>query len=708
MSTPILGQPLNRIEGRLKVTGRANYAADNRYDRLAHAYGVLSPIAAGTIVRLDAVGAENAPGVLAVLHHRNIPRLHRCPDEMDEGLKAAEERTPLEDDTIYYAGQFVAIVVAETFEQARWAAHLVRAEYQAKPHALSLDEGVKQNGRMPRDDEKAERGDVERALASARMRVDETYVTPVEVHNAMELHSTIARWEGGRLIVDDSTQWVYGQPRSLAHVLGIPVDCVEVHAPFIGGGFGSKLFLWPHAVLAAVAARHVQRPVKFALPRPFHFCTAGHRPVTRQRIQLGATPDGVLAAIRHHSETHTSLVTDYVESCGEATPALYHCDHIKVTHDLIRVNVGTPTSMRAPGACPGLFALECALDELAIKLQADPAELRLKNLPPINEDTKLPWSSIHFGDCIRTATARFGWERRTAAVGSMREGREILGWGFAAATWPAHRSLASAKVELRVDGSAKVSCGTQDIGTGTYTVLAQVVSELTRLPFERIEVAIGDSRLPRGPISGGSLATASLVPAVAEATRRAWQKLPATFREQRLALPEALRAAGRDSVVGEATTEPGDERENFAFRSFGAHCVEVRWDPGITKLRVSRIVSAFDVGRIINRKTATSQIEGALVMGIGMALMEEAVYDGRTGRVVNDNLADYHVPVHADTPAMDVTFLDRPDPHIGDFGARGLGEIGITGTAAAIANAVYHASGKRIRDLPITIEKLLG
>jgi xanthine dehydrogenase YagR molybdenum-binding subunit len=290
----------------------------------------------------------------------------------------------------------------------------------------------------------------------------------------------------------------------------------------------------------------------------------------------------------------------------------------------------------------------------------------------------------------------------------MREGREILGWGFASATWPGLRQTASARAELRADGTAKISCGTQDIGTGTYTVIAQVVSELTGLPFEKIDVAIGDSRLPRGPISGGSMATATVVPAIAQATQRAIEQLPAELRNRPLTRVPAPRAAGRDRVSGEATTEPGEEAKKFAFRSFGAHCVEVRWDPAITKMRVTRIVSAFDAGRIINRKTATNQIEGALVMGLGMALFEEAVYDERSGRVVNDNLADYHVAVHADLPTLDVTLLDRPDPHIGDFGARGLGEIGITGVAAAIANAVYHATGKRFRELPITIEKLIG
>jgi xanthine dehydrogenase YagR molybdenum-binding subunit len=535
------------------------------------------------------------------------------------------------------------------------------------------------------------------------VKVDATYTTPAEEHCAMELHSTVARWDGDTLTLDDSTQWVYGQPKSLAHVLGLPQEKVIVRAPFIGGGFGSKLFLWPHCVLAAVAARELRRPVKFVLPRQLHFTTAGHRPVTRQRLRLAAERGGRLVSIRHDSESHTSLVTEFVESCGEATPSLYECANVSTSHRLIAINVGTPTSMRAPGACPGTFALESAMDELALALDLDPAELRLKNVPTQDGDKKLPWSSNHFADCIRMACERFGWAKRRREVGAMREGRDILGWGFAAATWPALRQQASARVELRPNGTARVACGTQDIGTGTYTVLAQVVAELTGLPFDKIEVAIGDSTLPRGPISGGSMATATVVPAIAQATQRALRAWQAQYSRP---FPDTAGAAG-SVVTGEAETKPGDEAKQFSFRSFGAHCVEVRWDPGLSRLRVSRVVTVCDTGRVINRKTAANQIEGALVMGLGMALLEESVYDRRTGRPVTDNLADYHVPVHADLPQLDVTLLDRPDSHIGDFGAKGLGELGITGIAAAIANAVYHATGKRVRDLPITIEKLL-
>ncbi|HVS52727.1 MAG TPA: xanthine dehydrogenase family protein molybdopterin-binding subunit [Opitutaceae bacterium] len=702
----VLGQPLDRIDGRRKVTGRANYAADNRVERVAHAYGVMSPMASGEITEFDAGPAENAPGVIAVLHHGNIPGLRPCPDEMGKGRKSSETRPPFADQKVYYAGQFVALVVAETFEQARDAARLVRVRYRRTPPALSLDDGIAAHGEQPQEDESHRRGDFERALAGAEVRHDAVYTTPVEVHNAMELHATLAEWHGDRLTLHDSTQWVVGQPKSLAHVLGLPEENVTVLAPFIGGGFGSKLFLWPHCTLAAVAARQVQRPVKLVLPRPFQFTTAGHRPVTRQRIQLGATRDGKLVSFRHDATSHTSLVTEYVESCTESTGSIYECANVALTQSIVPVNVGSPCSMRGPGSCPGMYALESAMDELAEKLALDPLALRRKNLPSRDGKKNLPWSSIHFDACLQRTAERFGWNRRDPRPGAMRDGREILGWGFAAATWPAHRLKADVRTELRPDGTARVACATQDIGTGTYTVLAQVVAELTGLPFAKIEVAIGDSSLPPGPISGGSMATATVVPAVAQATRRALQN----WRE-RCGGDFPSAAANRSPaapIAGEAHAEPGGEQKKFSFRSFGAHCVEVRWDPGISRLRVSRIATTIDAGRIINRKTARNQIEGALIMGLGMALLEESIYDSRDGRVVTDNLADYHVAVHADAPALDVDFIDEPDPSIGDFGAKGLGEIGLTGIAAAIANAVYHATGKRVRDLPITIEKLLA
>ena len=343
MDTTVIGKPLNRYEGREKVTGRARYAADHPATRVAYAYGVPSTIAAGVIARIDTHDAEKAPGVIAVLHHGNVAKLNRFKEDMQSGHKAGEERPPFEDDRVYYGGQYVALVVAETFEQARFASWLVRVDYRPTPPVVTLDHGIEIHGQQPQEDEKKSRGEPDSAFAAAPVSIDETYTTPVEVHNAMELHSTLAEWDGERLVLYDSTQWVYGQPKTLAAVLGLPEDKVIVKAPFIGGGFGSKLFLWPHATLAAVAARQLRRPVKFVVPRQLHFTTTGHRPFTRQRLRLAASPDGKLVAIRHDSLSHTSLVTDYVESCGESTPALYSCPNVAVTQTLVKANVGTPT-----------------------------------------------------------------------------------------------------------------------------------------------------------------------------------------------------------------------------------------------------------------------------------------------------------------------------------------------------------------------------
>ena len=728
----VIGQGVNRVDGRAKVTGRAAYAADNYANSLVHAVGVFSPVASGRVTRLDTAAAERAPGVLAVLHAGNVPKLYRSPNQMADGSRVGEVRPIFEDEKIYYAGQFIAVVVAETFEQARTAARLVRVDCEADKPALTIADGVKAHDvRMKKDSPDSRRGDPQEAWARSPVRIEATYLTPVEVHNPMEMHASVARWNGDRLEAYESTQWVVGQHKSLARMLGLPEENITVYSPYIGGGFGGKLFLWPHTLAAAVAARAVNRPVKLVLERKSEFTTVGHRPATRQRLRIGATDDGRLLAMQHDTLAHTSLVDEFLEECGETTLSLYQCANVGATHRMVPVNVGTPTAMRAPGAASGTFALESAMDELAVALKLDPIELRLRNFAERDEHEKKPWSSNHLRECYRIVNDRFGWARRNPEPGSMRDGPVVLGWGFAAASWPAPRKNATVRVELRADGTARVSCATQDIGTGTYTVVAQVAAEVIGLPLENIEVALGNSSYPEGPISGGSMVTATVVPAVAEASRRAienlrhtavapgapfaghnvenlaWQDGVMTAGGQRATAADILSSQRLASAEGEARTAPGEESKKYTFQTFGAHAVEVRWDPGIARLRVSRVVSAFDAGRIINRKTAANQIEGALMMGIGMALMEASIYDPRNGRVITDNLADYHMPVNADTPAMDITFVDRPDPYIGEFGAKGVGEIGITGIAAAVANAVYHATGRRVRELPITVEKLL-
>jgi xanthine dehydrogenase YagR molybdenum-binding subunit len=570
--------------------------------------------------------------------------------------------------------------------------------------------------------------------------VDEVYSTPVETHNPMEMHATVAVWDGKRYTLYESTQGVMNHQNVIAQVLGEPKENVQVISRFIGSGFGGKLFPWPHSAIAAAASRKLKRPVKLTLNRKMMFSNSGHRPNTQQHMRLGATADGKLVSLQQDYRNHTSYGDDIRENCGEATPFLYSTANLKVTSALIRRNVGTPTPMRGPGAVPGLFAVESAMDELAIKLKRDPVELRISLDTLADEEKNRPFSSRHLKECLQVGAERFGWSRRTPEVGSMRKGDLILGWGIAAASWGANRGVCQASVELCNDGTARVSCGTQDIGTGTYTVIAQIVSDKTGIPVGKIDVVLGSSSLPPGPTSGGSTATSTLIPAISDAANAAVNlilkvacstkgsafegkepgavaltagRVHAQGGPAASGVPyqEILRTANLASAYGDGKSGGlgADPRShNYSTHSFGAQFVEVEWDPGIARLRVSRVVSVVDGGRIMNKSTATNQMAGAIVMGVGMGLFEETVYDPRNGHPINDNFADYIVPTIADAPQIDVHFLDIPDPLLNEYGARGIGEIGLAGIAPAITAAVYHATGVRVRQLPVRIEDLLG
>jgi xanthine dehydrogenase YagR molybdenum-binding subunit len=695
---------------------------------------VCSTIAKGSIEKLETSDAERLPGVVAIFHHGNIGLLYR--PGPDQGFTAYidEARPPFEDDVIYYCGQYVALAVAETFEQAQAAAEAVRVTYKVEqpnvaPH-LETDEQL-EIGSL--------RGNPDAAFESAPVKLDQTYSTPVETHNVIELHASVATWDGRKFTLYETSQAVVNHRAVMAQVLGVPREDVRVISKFLGSGFGSKLWPWPHCALAAAAARKLNRPVKLVLSRKMTFSSAGHRPRTQQRVRLGATPDGKLVSLAHDYLNHTSIQDDYVENCGEATGYLYRVPNLRISSGLVRRNVGTPTSMRGPGAIPGLFAIESAMDELAIKLNMDPVELRLRNEPEKDESTGLAFSSRHFTECLTVGAQKFGWSQRTPAIASMRKDGLIFGWGVAACSWMAERFPCQATVELRNDGTARVSCGTQDIGTGTYTVLAQVVSAKTGIPLDQIEVILGDTALPPGPISGGSMATASVIPAVSQAATQAVaivlaaaakaKNLPfasqkpdaltltnglihARDKTPQTGIPyhEILNAANMSAAEGagqsEGTFGPSAAKK-FSTHSFGVHFAEVGWHPEIARLRVNRVVTVIDGGRILNKRAGRNQIEGAIVMGVGMALFEHTMYDPRTGAPINSNLADYIVSTNADTPQIDVTFLDYPDPVVNEFGARGIGEIGLAGIAAAITSAVYHATGVRVRELPVHLEELL-
>jgi len=731
-NSQIIGAAKPRIDGPQKLTGKAPYTADRHLPDMAYGYGVFSTIASGRIRHIDMSEARKMPGVIDIFHHGHFPKLFRTPSSFAQENMVDETRLPFEDDRVYYAGQFVALVVADTFENARAAAYRVQVDYAEDDAVANLAAGRK-NAEPSTDDASGHtRGDPDSAYESAPHKIDSVYHTPVETHNPMEMHASVAHWENGDLVLYEASQGVIFARNVMAKVFGIAPSRVTVRSPFIGSGFGSKLWIWPHAVATAAAAREVGRPVQLLVPRQQMFTTTGNRPATRQHMRLATDDNGKLVSVSHDSVNSTSMVDTYVETTGSCTKSLYDCDNLRVSHATVGVNYGTPTSMRAPGAAPGLYALESAMDEMAEAVNMDPLEFRRANYTDRDQSKDLPFSSIHLLEAFDRGAEKFGWSRRKGEVGSMRDGDEILGWGMAACNWEALKMNCDARVSLRSDGTAFASCATQDIGTGTYTIVAQAVSALTGLPLDRIEVELGNSSYPSGPVSGGSWATATTLPAIAQATRAAIDQLKGyvvadkgefsgaktddiDFADgdlvdasgKRVAYTDVLQRQKLANADGEAHT-PGAPEGEYSFRSFGAHFVEVRWDPGISRLRVSRVVSAIDVGQIINSTTATNQVEGAIAMGIGMALFEATEYDERDARPVNNNYAEYLVPVHADQPEeVDVILLDHPDYEFNEFGARGIGEIGITGMAAAVANAVYHATGKRIRELPIRLEELM-
>ncbi|HZQ43394.1 MAG TPA: xanthine dehydrogenase family protein molybdopterin-binding subunit [Acidobacteriaceae bacterium] len=725
---PVIGAALPRVDGPVKTTGRARYAADYSFPGLVHAVPVCATIANGKIRSMDTSAAEKMPGVVAVLHHGNIgPLFHTAHGGVNE------ERQPFEDEQIHYWGQYVALAVAKTLQQAQAAAAAVRVTYDAdKPNVSpKLDDADVEIRTM------SKRGDVGAGFSGAPVKLDETYATPVETHNPMEMHATTAVWDGQRFTLYESTQGVVGHQHAMAQVLGVPKENVRVISKFIGSGFGGKLSAWAHSAMAAAAARKLNRPVKLMVTRRMMFWDVGQRPHTLQQIRLGATPDGKLVSLEQHYRNHTSFVGNYHENCGEATPFLYSTPNLEVTSALVQRNVGTPCPMRGPGAVPGLFALESAMDELAIKLKMDPVELRLKNDTLMDESNGKPFSSRHLKECLQVGAEKFGWSKRNPEVGSMRNGDAVLGWGVAAASWGAWRGGCQATVMLKDDGTARVTCAAQDPGMGTYTIFAQIVSDKTGLPLDKIEVLLGDSDFVPGATSGGSTLTATVMPAIADAANGAVGQVLAMAasrvkafegkkpedlmmnggsvhlkanREIAVPFQEALRAAkvGYASADGRSGGLGSDTKaRDYSTHSFGVQFAEVEWRPQIAQLRVSRVVTVMDAGRIINLKTGTNQIEGAVVMGIGMALLEKTIYDPRNGHPINDNYADYLVATNADVPKLDVHFLGIPDPMMGEYGARGIGEIGLAGVAPAITSAVYHATGVRVRELPVRIEDLL-
>ena len=757
----VVGQPLSRVDGRAKVTGAAKYSAEyNQLPGLTHGVFKTSDVARGRITGFDASAAQQAPGVLAILTHQNLPKLAVTPNT-PEGKKAIGQGAqmgflPLTSDQIYYAAQPIALVVADTLEHAQHAAALLRVQVAAELPVVSYQDPKAQLFN-PRSGHAAElpngRGGAQAAFAGAPVQLTATYHHAINHHNPMEPGATTAHWETpDRLTVYDTTQGITGTQQALSAMLGLPTDQVRVVNKYLGGGFGCKGSTWPHVVLTALAAKAAGRPVKLALTRPQQFTGMGHREDQEQTLRLGATSEGKLLALLHEKTSTTSPWDNYAETNSKIVDLLYACPAFEASSQLARANVMTSTYMRAPGEAPGSFAIECAMDDLAYRVGLDPIQIRLLNYAEKDPSTGKPWSSKSLRECYQRGAELFGWSKRNPKNGATREGNLLVGWGMASASYPVHSGQGNARVRLYADGHAVVQAGATDLGTGTYTVMTQVAADSLGLAPDKIRFELGDSTLPSTIISGGSMAAGTVSSSVYLAAQDVWQKLtrlaildkksplykaqPAAVEmvKGRLqlkadsskgeAFADLMKRAGMADVEGIATGRYGagyeeaqaamnapkskkDDAGEHSMHSFGAHFCEVHVDPALGTVRVTRWVSVVAGGRILNPKTARSQIMGGSIFGIGAALMEGTVRDPHLARYTNANLADYHVCTNADIPDMTVEFIDEKDPYINAMGVKGIGEISIVGTSAAVGNAIFHATGRRLRSLPITPDKLL-
>ncbi|WP_320780837.1 xanthine dehydrogenase family protein molybdopterin-binding subunit [Streptomyces sp. CRN 30] len=725
------GAGIDRVDAPLKVTGAARYPNDFALPGMVHAALVGSTVAAGRIRGIDVSGAEAAPGVLTVITHLTAPRLEPGPMTLLGGSPPA----PLRDDRVLHHGQHVAVVVAESAEQARHAARLVRVEYEQGKAVLDMDDPRAEILVDPWGLD-TERGDVAAGFARADVVVEDTYTTPDNTNNPLGLMTTLASWHGESLTVHDSTQWPHNVRTTLATVFRVPESGVRVLAPFVGGGFGAGLRVWSHVVLTVLAARQVGRPVKLVLSRPEMFTSVGHRPDSVQRIRLGATHDGDLVAVEHDGISSVAMEDDDYEPVSSGSAVAYACPNVLTRDRQARLNIPCPGSMRAPAEAQGNFALESALDDVAHALGMDPLEIRLRNLAHTHPVLGLPWSSNALKECWLRGAERFGWSRRVPGPGSMRDGRWLVGYGLAGVSYPFYQVPCQARASVRRDGSAYVRSAATDIGTGTYTVMTQLAAELLGLDVTRVRFGLGDSDMPYAPQAGGSGLTGALGNAVHAACRQLVRRMWALVAEDagsplRGSSPGDVTVTdGRLHLVGDTgrgesyadvlarhgleelsadgrSTPPLPEELGLApAGAFGAKFVEVRIDPELGLLRVARVVSAVDGGRILNEKTATSQIVGGTVGGISQALFEETVTDRGTGRIANATFGDYLMPVNADVPDLEVLFVGGPD-RASATGTKGIGEVGLVGVAAAIGNAVFHATGRRLHSLPFTVERLM-
>lgn len=738
IQAPVLGKPLNRVDGRAKVTGAAKYAAEHLPAGVK--YGVLlqSTIARGTIADIDDRQALELPGVIAVVTHKNSGTNKSGKSGMFDN-----ELNLLQSNKIFHDRQNIGVVVADTYEIACEAASLVKVSYkEEKPIESIHDPSSAPPEYAPADNAgmgiktDTSRGDALKNWQGAPVKIHHMYSTPREVHCPMEPHATTAVWEGDKLTVWDATQGVSGAQSRLAAIFKIPAANVRVICPYTGGGFGCKGSVWSNTPLTALAAKIAKVPVCLNMKRTQTFGPVGFRPFTSQQIHMGADKSGKLTAIIHKARMEVSEFDEFVENCAIVTRFLYSCPNVQTAHRLVKQSIGKPTWMRAPGETPGTFALESAMDELALAADIDPLQMRLINYSEIDEENNLPYSNKNLKKCYEIGAQKFGWDKRTAKPRSTHDGGLLVGMGMATATYPVWAFPSHARAAIAHNGQATVQSGSQDIGTGTYTIMTQIAADELGLPMENIKFELGDTRLPPAGVSGGSTSATCVGTAVKDACEKLVQKLialavadaksplhgmkPADVVARDAGLQskadqsksdsyvEILQRNGKTELDAASVENLNPNSGKYSMHSFGAHFCEVKVDPELGSVRISRWVAVIDGGKIFNMKTAVSQIYGGIIMGVGMALMEESLMDPRYGRTVNADYAEYHVPVHADIPDLHVEFVQVPDYKANPLGGHGIGEIGITGAAAAVANAVFNATGVRVRELPITLDKVMG
>ena len=718
----LMGRPMDRVDGHLKVTGRAPYAYEVKENaRPAYGWIVEATISKGQVTSVDTQAAERSPGVLMVMTHRNAPKQAPFAHEGDD--RFARPRPQLNDAQIEYYGEPVAFVVAETIEQARAAAALVKVAYTQEKGEHEL-EALLEKAEKPKGGEGKEPdtsvGDFDGAFASAAVKIDATYTTPMHIHAQMEPHASLAWWEGDRVIVHCSAQLLESAQKCVAHTLQIPEEKVRIVSRFIGGGFGGKLPIYGDVILSALASRELKRPVKTALTRQQMFHVTTHRSETVQRLRLGATRDGVLTAIGHEAWSHSARFDDFYETAAKQTRSLYAADNRMTRHRVVKLDLPVSDSTRAPGEAVGLLALECAMDELAFALKMDPVELRLRNEPKQDPEKHVPYSTRQLVECLQEGAKRFGWSRRNAQPRQVREGRWLIGMGMCATTRSNLLQPSKCGVALDGNGVLTVKMSMTDIGTGSYTIFTQIAAEMMGIAPGKVRMLLGDSDYPPTAGSGGSFGAASAGSALYDACDKLRAKLAqgagidpaqALFEGGKISgggkSATLAGLAGASGVEAEGEIKPGDMSKKFSQQAYGAQFAEVAVDMDSGEVRVRRMLGVFAAGRILNAKTAHSQVMGGMIWGVSNALHEEAVVDPRHGYFVNHDLSEYHVAAHADIPAIEAIFLPEVDDKTNPLKIKGVGELGISGAGAAVANAIFNATGVRVRDYPITLDKLL-